>query len=180
MTNFTQSVCLCLNAGYGNTVPLSDEGKVFCVLYCLVGMPLTMLLMSSSTQRILPSVTHAPVRHLQERWGVSYPQAALLHVTLLLTCTALLFFLLPAAGLCLLERDWSFLESLYFCFISLSTIGLGDYLPGRTRSLAVRRGLEFATSCADARASFLHAHYLYCKFTEKHFPAARAKSRHKF
>ncbi|XP_048885023.1 potassium channel, subfamily K, member 7 isoform X1 [Brienomyrus brachyistius] len=133
--------------GYGNTVPLSDEGKVFCVLYCLVGMPLTMLLMSSSTQRLLPFVTHAPVCHLQERWGMSYAQAALLHAGLLLTCTALLFFLLPAAGLCLLERDWSFLESLYFCFISLSTIGLGDYLPGRTRSLTVRRGLEFATSC---------------------------------
>ncbi|XP_066537670.1 potassium channel, subfamily K, member 7 [Hoplias malabaricus] len=133
--------------GYGTTIPLSDEGRVFCILYCLVGIPLTLLLLSCLTHSLLPRVTHAPIRHLQHNWGLSHNTASLLHCGMIAVSTATLFFLLPAVALCLLENDWSFLESLYYCFISLSTIGLGDYLPGRTHSRAARQGLEFATSC---------------------------------
>ncbi|XP_051580665.1 potassium channel subfamily K member 1-like [Myxocyprinus asiaticus] len=133
--------------GYGTTVPLSDEGRLFCVMYCLMGIPLTMLLLSCLTHALLPWVTHTPIQNLQVYWGLSRNHAALLHCSILCFCTATLFFLLPAGALCLLENDWSYLESLYFCFISLSTIGLGDYLPGRTQSQAARQGLEFATSC---------------------------------
>ncbi|XP_059358201.1 potassium channel subfamily K member 1-like [Carassius carassius] len=133
--------------GYGTTVPLSDEGRVFCVVYCLVGIPFTMLLLSSLTHALLPWVTHTPIHNLQVFWGLSRNHAALLHCSVLAFCTATLFFLLPAGALCLLENDWSYLESLYFCFISLSTTGLVDFLPGRTQSRAARQGLEFATSC---------------------------------
>ncbi|XP_050971541.1 potassium channel, subfamily K, member 7 isoform X2 [Labeo rohita] len=133
--------------GYGTTVPLSDEGRVFCVVYCLVGIPFTLLLLSSLTHALLPWVTHTPIHNLQVFWGLSRNHAALLHCSVLAFCTATLFFLLPAGALCLLENDWNYLESLYFCFISLSTTGLVDYLPGRTQSRAARQGLEFATSC---------------------------------
>ncbi|KAK9972255.1 hypothetical protein ABG768_025577 [Culter alburnus] len=133
--------------GYGTTVPLSDEGRLFCVVYCIVGIPFTMLLLSSLTHALLPRVTHTPIQNLQVFWGLSRNHAALLHCSVLAFCTATLFFLIPAGALCLLESNWSYLESLYFCFISLSTTGLVDYLPGRTQSLAARQGLEFATSC---------------------------------
>ncbi|TTI61484.1 Potassium channel subfamily K member 1 [Bagarius yarrelli] len=133
--------------GYGNTVPLSDEGRVFCMLYCVLGIPFTFLLLSCITDALLPRVCHAPIRYLHISWGLSHNSAALIYCGILAVCTATLFFLLPAVSLCLVEKHWSFLESFYFCFISLSTIGLGDYLPGQTHNRAVRQALEFATSC---------------------------------
>ncbi|XP_031440752.1 potassium channel, subfamily K, member 7 isoform X3 [Clupea harengus] len=132
---------------YGTTMPLSDGGRLFCILYCMLGIPVTLLLLACVTHALLPWVTGRPVLYLQTRWAFSKNRAALIYACMLAGATGVVFFLIPAVVLSLVERDWNFLEALYFCFISLSTIGLGDYLPGRTHSKAARQGLEFATSC---------------------------------
>ncbi|XP_075889621.1 potassium channel subfamily K member 1-like [Nelusetta ayraudi] len=116
--------------GYGHTVPLSDEGKAFCIFYALCGIPVTLFLLSLLVKRIMSVVTQRPVAYFHRRWGV--PAAA--HATCLAVLMAVVLLFIPAGIFTSLERDWDFLESLYFCFISLSTIGLGDYVPGETHS----------------------------------------------
>ncbi|XP_056124848.1 potassium channel subfamily K member 1a [Rhinichthys klamathensis goyatoka] len=116
--------------GYGHTVPLSDGGKAFCIIYSVVGIPFTLLFLTAVVQRIMEFSTRRPVEHLHRRWGMSKPLLAGLHAALLAIITISCFFLIPAIIFSVLEEEWNFLESFYFCFISLSTIGLGDYVPG--------------------------------------------------
>ena len=57
-------------------------------------------------------------------------QVRLIHLALMGSVYLLLTILLPTLLFWLLEPGWSFLDGVYFVFISLTTIGLGDYIPG--------------------------------------------------
>ena len=54
----------------------------------------------------------------------------MIHLALMGSMYLLLSILLPSIFFWILEPDWTFLDGLYFVFISLTTIGLGDYIPG--------------------------------------------------
>lgn len=119
-----------LPTGYGYTTPLTDAGKAFSIAFALLGVPITMLLLTASAQRLSLLLTHAPLSWLSLRWGWHPRRAARWHLVALLVVIVAVFFLVPAAVFAYLEEAWSFLDAFYFCFISLSTIGLGDYVPG--------------------------------------------------
>ncbi|CAJ1067466.1 potassium channel subfamily K member 1-like [Xyrichtys novacula] len=116
--------------GYGHTAPLSDGGKAFCIIYSVIGIPFTLLFLTAVVQRIMVYSTRRPIMYFHQQWGISKPLVAIVHATLLAMLAVSCFFLIPAAIFSALEENWNFLESFYFCFISLSTIGLGDYVPG--------------------------------------------------
>lgn len=125
-------------AGYGHTAPLSDGGKAFCIIYSVIGIPFTLLFLTAVVQRIMVFSTRRPIMYVHTRWGLSKPLVAIVHATLLATVAISCFFLIPAAIFSALEENWNFLESFYFCFISLSTIGLGDYVPGEAANQRFR------------------------------------------
>lgn len=133
---FTSTVLT--TTGYGHTVPLSDEGKAFCIFYSLFGIPVTLLFLSAVVQRIMVVVTRQPITYLHRRWAVSRSVLASAHALALGLLLTLVLFVIPSWIFVTMEKDWNFLESLYFCFISLTTIGLGDYVPGSTHSKGER------------------------------------------
>ena len=118
-------------AGYGNVTPLSEGGKIFCILYALLGIPLTLVLISALVERLLLPAGWF-LGYLNSRLGHLYQpfHIRVFHLGIVGVGILLLFFLVPAAIFQVLEPEWDYLDSLYYCFISLTTIGLGDYIPG--------------------------------------------------
>nr|XP_008283431.1 PREDICTED: potassium channel subfamily K member 1-like [Stegastes partitus] len=125
----------------------SDEAKLFCIFYCTLGIPLTLFLLTLlSNCLLLPVVTHAPVNHLHVYWGLSYNRAALVHAVFLTVLVFILLLLLPALLVSAIEPDWSYLDALFFCFVTLSTVGEGENPLGRSWGPAARETLELLTT----------------------------------
>lgn len=133
--------------GYDFFTPISEAAKLFCIFYCIVGIPLTLFVLSCLSDFLQPIVTHAPIRHIQTHWAMPYSRAALIHASLLCLVIVTLLFLLPALSFCFLEPEWSFLDALFFCYITLSTIGQGGYMLGRSMDRTARDALKVFTTC---------------------------------
>ncbi|XP_014340546.1 potassium channel subfamily K member 1-like [Latimeria chalumnae] len=116
--------------GYGHPVPLSDSGKAFCLVYSSIGIPFTMCFLTVTAKNLLILFTKKPIQHCHYHYG--YPRKAVkwIHSGILIAGLTALFFFIPAWIFSVLEVNWGYFDALYFCFISLSTVGFGDYVPG--------------------------------------------------
>lgn len=126
--------------------PQSDESKFFCIIYCVVGIPLTLFLLSLLSETLLPAVTYAPIQHLHIFWDLSQARASMIHAVLLSVLVLGLLFFLPALLIAAVEPDWSFLDALFFCFVVLSTVGQGGCTLGTSWSVEAREALELLTT----------------------------------
>jgi len=107
--------------GYGNTACSTDLGKMLTVVFLVVGIPLM-----GYTIFTMAVIDQYFARVLVERMGVvadSQKRQAMLLVGLFA-----LSLLLGSLVYHILE-GWTYLESLYFSFTTLTTVGFGDYLP---------------------------------------------------
>ncbi|KAM5225407.1 potassium channel subfamily K member 7 [Hipposideros larvatus] len=125
---FTASILT--TTGYGHMAPLSAGGKAFCVVYAALGLPASLALVATLRHCLLPLLS-CPVAWVAVRWQLAPSRAALLQTAGLGLLVAGTFVLLPAVVLWGLQGNCSLLEAIYFCFGSLSTIGLGDLLRSR-------------------------------------------------
>lgn len=117
--------------GYGHVTPLSKVGKCFCIGYAIFGIPLTLMLLTMWVERLMIPSTHL-LHYLNSKLGHLYQpfNIRLLHLFFVFTVFLVFFLFIPAGAFASLEPEWDFLDSLYYCFISVTTIGLGDYIPG--------------------------------------------------
>lgn len=129
-SSFFFASTLVTTVGYGHTTPLSDGGKAFSIIFALVGVPLTMLFLTVLVQRLMVYVTTRPIDLCQQRLGYSKRQVTRVHLLIMGLVVLLTFFIVPSAIFSAIEYNWTFLDAFYFCFISLTTVGLGDFVPG--------------------------------------------------
>ncbi|TRY94204.1 hypothetical protein DNTS_027593 [Danionella cerebrum] len=123
---------------YGHTTPLSDIGKAFSIVYALFGVPFTMLVLTICVQRLMYPLTYGPIAICQRRAGLRPRGASVVHFIVLIFLVVLCFFVVPSLVFSAIEESWSFLDAFYFCFISLCTIGLGDFVPAEKPGQSLR------------------------------------------
>ncbi|KAL0839673.1 hypothetical protein ABMA28_016331 [Loxostege sticticalis] len=124
--------------GYGNIVPETFWGRLFCIAYALIGIPLTLTVIAdlgrvfatcvSFIAKQLPAMPQCCKR-------VSEANPASQRSLYAFGAVGFLFVYLSAgAGLFKMwEDDWSFYDGFYFCFITMTTIGFGDLVPKRPK-----------------------------------------------
>lgn len=140
--------------GYGHLAPYTKGGKVFCIFYIIIGVPLTLLLLSSITERISDMIYTVgddkknKLKEETQRRVISYSSTdqinasitgvestaqshKIYYLKLAIVFLFLIVFIYVIPAYVLIkytESKWSYLEAIYYCFISLTTIGLGMLL----------------------------------------------------
>uniref|UniRef100_A0A8C4Z4N4 Potassium channel, subfamily K, member 17 n=1 Tax=Gadus morhua TaxID=8049 RepID=A0A8C4Z4N4_GADMO len=111
--------------GYGNISPKTTVGQIFCVFFALFGIPLNIVVLNRVGKYML-TIERNICDFLQGK--TTHPRCSrfLVHLVSYL-CGVVLFFVVPMVvfkG----HEGWSYSQAIYYCFITLSTIGFGDYV----------------------------------------------------
>ena len=107
--------------------PCTDGGRIFCILYALVGIPLTWLMLSTLAQHINDWIGRA-LKCCHERVLQKKPTGIGIKTAVITLALSVSMVLIIGLFGCYLE-GWRYLDGIYFGFITLTTIGFGDFVP---------------------------------------------------
>uniref|UniRef100_A0A087XQH6 Potassium channel, subfamily K, member 5a n=1 Tax=Poecilia formosa TaxID=48698 RepID=A0A087XQH6_POEFO len=113
--------------GYGNIAPKTSEGRVFCIFYGLFGVPLCLTWISE-----LGKFFGGRAKHLGQfltKKGFSLRKAQFTCTAIFLLWGVLVHLVLPPFVF-MSQEGWTYIEGLYFSFVTLTTIGFGDLVAG--------------------------------------------------
>ncbi|XP_042877148.1 TWiK family of potassium channels protein 7-like [Penaeus japonicus] len=143
--------------GYGHISPVTSWGQFFCIIYSIVGCPLLLVFLGNLGTSMAESFTYIysrcccrwcrGVRNMSELPPkASKKQRKLLiddeigkeeympteevDVPITLTLVVLFVYIMLGAVLFSVWENWDLGSSSYFTFVTLSTIGYGDMVPG--------------------------------------------------
>ncbi|KAI4902237.1 hypothetical protein NFI96_033493, partial [Prochilodus magdalenae] len=117
--------------GFGNISPHTEGGRIFCIVYALLGIPLFGFLLAGVGDQLgtIFGKGIAKVEKMIVKWKVSQTKIRVISTVLFILFGCLLFVTLPAIIFKHIE-GWSTLEAIYFVVITLTTIGFGDFVAG--------------------------------------------------
>ncbi|XP_043858023.1 potassium channel subfamily K member 5 [Dromiciops gliroides] len=113
--------------GYGNVAPKTPAGRLFCIFYGLFGVPLC-LTWINALGKFFGGRAKRLGQFLTKR-GVSLRKAQITCTAIFIIWGVLVHLVIPPFVFMVTE-DWDYIEGLYYSFITISTIGFGDYVAG--------------------------------------------------
>lgn len=116
--------------GYGHSTPMTFPGKFFTIFYALAGIPLTLVMFQAIGERLNTFMAWF-LKHTKsclKLKNTEVSQTNLIMVCLLLCSAAVVC----GASIFHKYEAWSYFNSFYYCFITLTTIGFGDFVALQT------------------------------------------------
>ncbi|KAF7228346.1 potassium channel subfamily K member 10 [Nothobranchius furzeri] len=117
--------------GFGNLSPRTWFGQLFCMCYALVGIPMFGILLAGVGDHMGTMLRKAvgKIETLFLKRKIKPNTVRVISAVLSILIGCLIFLAVPTVVFQRVEK-WTFLESLYFVVITLTTVGFGDYVPG--------------------------------------------------
>lgn len=128
--------------GYGNIAPSTEGGKIFCILYAIFGIPLFGFLLAGVGDQLgtifVKSIARVEKMFKNKSTQISQTKIRVASTLLFILAGCILFVTIPAVIFKYIE-GWTALDSTYFVVITLTTVGIGDYVAGGNRRIEYRK-----------------------------------------
>ncbi|XP_067636203.1 open rectifier potassium channel protein 1 isoform X2 [Eurosta solidaginis] len=124
---------VCSTVGYGNIFPTTDAGRIIMIFYSIIGIPVNGILFAGLGEyfgKIFEFIyrRYKDFKTTRDKHYVP-PQLGLITAILIALIPGIgLFILLPSLVFMHLE-NWSYVVSVYFSYVTTTTIGFGDKVP---------------------------------------------------
>ncbi|KAA0710003.1 Potassium channel subfamily K member 9 [Triplophysa tibetana] len=129
---------------YGHAAPGTDAGKAFCMFYAVLGIPLTLVMFQSLGER-MNTFVKCLLKRIKKCCGMRITDVSMENMVTVGFFSCMGTLCIGAAAFSHYE-DWSFFQSYYYCFITLTTIGFGDFVALQKNRALQRKPLYVAFS----------------------------------
>ena len=115
-----------LKSGYGHSTPQTVLGKTFCMIYAMIGIPLCLVMFQSVGERLnyFASFCIQLFKKCVRFRNTEVNQTEMVCVAALIA----IFVITGGAAMFSHYEGWTYFNSFYYCVITLTTIGFGDYV----------------------------------------------------
>ncbi|CAF1099280.1 unnamed protein product [Adineta steineri] len=127
---FFFSLTVITTIGYGHSCPTTIWGKSFCMLYAVIGIPLCLVMFQSVGER-LNNFSSWCIQTIKK--CIKLRQCESTQTELVIVGTVLAVGVVTGgAAMFHHYESWDYFNCVYYCFITLTTIGFGDFVALQT------------------------------------------------
>jgi len=150
------TITIMTTIGYGHIAPITFAGQMFTIIYAMIGTPLLLVFLANVGDTMATAFTYTYSR-ICCRWcrgrryqseagfgkkvkrlandnigGEDYMPTGQVMVPITINMVLILVYLVMGAKIFSEWEGWDMASSCYFSFVTLSTIGFGDMVPGNS------------------------------------------------
>uniref|UniRef100_A0A1I7YNG5 Ion_trans_2 domain-containing protein n=1 Tax=Steinernema glaseri TaxID=37863 RepID=A0A1I7YNG5_9BILA len=147
--------------GYNRIGPITTEGRLFCIFYGIIGIPITMIIIANVGQYLNQFASHCRKQSEDDVDDASIEYASLALLIVFSAYVAFGAWLLP-----LLNGQIDFVNGLYYNFLCLTAIDFGQLVPQRVAFLPITFayvciGLAITTIAIEVGSEYMKKlHYI--------------------